>query len=159
MLARALRVIFLLVFAGYVISLGSVYFGYIEPYVFPLRFIQGEARFLTENIIIGPYPHEKDIEKLVKVNGVSVVVSLLNPSLPFEESLIEREKERLSKYRISFYNVPLSFLRLNSRDNYVALSKIEEIIKRHKGERIYIHCYLGRHRVGFLAEKLLGRVK
>ncbi len=159
MLARALRVIFLLVFAGYIISLGSVYFGYIEPYLFPLRFIQGDARYLTENIIIGPYPHRKDFEKLINVSKVTVIVSLLNPSLPFEKSLISREKETLAEFNVKFYNVPLSFLRMNSRENYQAVAKVKEIIEKHRGEKIYIHCYLGRHRVGFLAEKLLGFVR
>lgn len=159
MLARALRVIFLLVFAGYVISLGSVYFGYIEPYIFPLRFIQGDARYLTENIIIGPYPHKKDFEKLINVNKVTVIISLLNPSLPFEKSLLNREKETLSEFKVRFYNVPLSFLRMNSQENYRAVAKVKEIIEKHRGEKIYIHCYLGRHRVGFLADKLLGTIR
>jgi len=153
--ARALRILFITVFIGYVLSLASVYFSYIEPYLFPLRLIQGSAREINERIIIGPYPHLSDIEKLVKVNGVEVVISLLNPSLPFEESLLRKEKEILSKMGIRFYNVPFSFISLNSKENERAVEKVRRILSRERGKKVYIHCYLGRHRVGFLVEKLL----
>ncbi len=156
MLGKVLRLIFIAVFIGYLFSMASVYFSYIEPYLFPLRMIQGKARYVTENIIIGPYPHEKDLEKLVKVNDVRVIVSLLNPSLPFEKSLLEKEKKLVGEFKLAFYNVPLSFLNLDSPENYIQIEKIRKILEKHRGEKVYIHCYLGRHRVGFLAEKLLG---
>lgn len=159
MLARALRVLFLVVFGTYLIILASAYFSYIEPYLFPLRLIQGSARSLTDNIIIGPYPRESDIEKLIKIKGITVVVSLLNPNIPFEDSLLEREKEILSERKITFYNVPFSFINLDSEDNLLAVSRVKEIIAKHKDEKIYIHCYLGRHRVNFLAKQLFGKGK
>ncbi len=159
MLGKVLRLIFIAVFIGYLFSMASVYFSYIEPYLFPLRMIQGEARYVTESIIIGPYPHRKDLEKLVKVNEVKVIVSLLNPSLPFEKSLLEKEKKLVREFRLAFYNVPLSFLNLDSPENYRQIEKIRKILEKHKSEKVYIHCYLGRHRVGFVAERLLGVAK
>lgn len=159
MLTKVIRAIFILVLIGYLFSLGSVYFSYVEPYLFPLRLIQGEARYITENIIVGPYPREKDIDKLVRVSKVEVFISLLNPSIPFEKSLIEKEKEILQRYEVNFYNVPLSFIDLGSKENLKKLSRIKELIEKHQGKKIYIHCYLGRHRVGIVAERLLGVVK
>ena len=160
MLGKLMRAVFILVFVGYLFSLGATYFSYIEPYLFPLKLIQGEARYVTENVMVGPYPRDKDFEKLIKINGVRVFISLLNPSLPFEKSLLEKEKEILSNFRdVKFYNVPLSFMNLSSPENYKALERIREIIQKHRGEKVYIHCYLGRHRVGFVAERLLGTVR
>ncbi len=156
MIGTVIRGIFIVVIAGYFLSLGATYFSYIEPYLFPLRMIQGEARFIAENIIIGPYPHEKDIEKLVKINNVSVIISLLNPALPFEESLIKKEKEIAEKYGIKFYNTPVNFINLESKENYLSVARIRRILKQHKDEVIYIHCYLGRHRVEFVAKNIIG---
>jgi len=153
---KLLRIIFIVVVAGYFFSMLATYFSYIEPYIFPLKMLQGEARPVTENIIIGPYPHEKDIEKLVKVNNVKVIISLLDPSIPFEESLLKKEKDIADKYGIKFYNVPIYFIRLRSPANYAGVSKIRKIIEKHSGEKVYIHCYLGRHRVKFVADMLLG---
>ncbi len=159
MLSNVLRAIFILVVAGYLLSMLATYFSYIEPYLFPLRMIQGKARHITENVIVGPYPHEKDLEKLVKINGVRVVISLLNPGLPLEKSLLEKEEKVISRFGVSFYNVPLSFINLDSPSNYKTVAKIREILRKHPGEKVYIHCYLGRHRVGFVAKLLLGVVR
>ena len=159
MLGKVLRLLFIAVFIGYLFSMASVYFSYIEPYLFPLRMIQGEARYVTENIIVGPYPHKKDLEKLVKVNDVKVIISLLNPSLPFEKSLLEKEKRLVKEFGLAFYSVPLSYLNLDSPENYRKLELIRKIVEKHRGEKVYIHCYLGRHRVGFVAERLLGVAK
>ena len=159
MLSKVMRVVFIVVFLGYLFALMSSYFSYIEPYLFPLRMVQGEARVVTENIIIGPYPREKDIEKLAKVNGVKVIISLLNPSLPFEGSLVNKEKEIVEKMGLEFYNVPLTYLNLDSKENNLQLTKIRKIIEKHKGDKVYIHCYLGRHRVEFVAQRLIGVVK
>ncbi len=156
MAGKIVRGIFVLVFLGYLLSMGSVYFSYIEPYIFPLKLIQGEARHVTENVIAGPYPHEKDIERLYKVSGVKVIISLLNPSLPFEKSLLEKEKEITEKYGLEFYNIPISFINLNSPENVKNVSKVLDIIKKHKGDKIYVHCYLGRHRVELVVNRLIG---
>ncbi len=158
MVGKIARLLFIGVFIAYLFSMGATYFSYIEPYLFPLRMLQGDARHLNENIIVGPYPHEKDIEKLVEVKKVRVFISLLNPDISFERSLIEKEKSILSKYGAKFYNFPLSFINLNSPQNYKQIAKIREVAKKHPGERIYIHCYLGRHRVQFVADRLLGVV-
>lgn len=42
-------------------------------------------------IIIGPYPAESDF-RLLKQNNVGLVVSLLDPAIPYEATLLEREK-------------------------------------------------------------------
>ncbi len=159
MVGKVLRALFLVVLAGYGFILLSSHFSYIEPYLFPLRMIQGEARYLTENIIIGPYPHREDLEKLKEVNGVTVVISLLNPSMPFEESLIEMEKSTARDLSLTFYNVPISYLNLNSPENNRSVLRIKEILKRHRGEKVYIHCYLGRHRVDFVGSRILGALE
>jgi protein tyrosine phosphatase (PTP) superfamily phosphohydrolase (DUF442 family) len=154
LVAKGLRLLFLAVFLGYVLSLASIYFSYIEPYLFPLRLIQGDARKITNEIIVGPYPHEDDLFQLMKNQRVKVIISLLNPAIPYEESLIEKEEKVAKKLGLTFYNVPLSFLSLNSDSNLRAIDKIREILKKERGKRIYIHCYLGRHRVGLIEEKL-----
>jgi len=119
----------------------------------------GKALRLLFIIVFVGYLHEKDMEKLAKVNKVKVIVSLLNPSLPFERSLLEKEKKLVRKFGFTFYNVPLSFINLESPENYRSMERIRNILERHKNEKVYIHCYLGRHRVGFVAQRLIGVAK
>ena len=100
---------------------------------------------VSEEIIIGPYPTEKEIKRL-KNMGIKEFISLMNPSMPFESPLIQKEKELAKKHNLSFKNIPLSYLPdLESKSN---LEKVQDLVAYTKGNktRKYVHCYLGRHR-------------
>jgi len=56
------------------------------------RLFQREISDVDARIVIGPYPSEADF-RLLKSNSVDLVVSLLDPVIPYEASLLQREQE------------------------------------------------------------------
>ena len=116
-----------------------------QPEKFPIKFLRGEVVQVSDHIIIGPYPTEKEIKRLKKM-GIQEFISLMNPSMPFESPLLKKEKELTEKHKVSFRNIPLSYFPdLESKEN---LKKIKNLVAYTKDDKtkIYVHCYLGRHR-------------
>lgn len=131
---------------------------YFEPYAFPLHLAQGEARKIADNVIIGPYSQRKDLERLKRYSGVVEVISLLDPDLPIERQLLERERDEAKILGLKFSNYPMNIFNLNSYSNERTADKIADYAARNFGPRskgkLYINCYLGKHRVK-LVEKAL----
>lgn len=150
------RLLFISVFLLYVTFAFLSYFDYFEPYLYPLSFIRGKAYNATDTIIIGPYPHYEELKKLKEDFRVSKVVSLLNLNLPQERALYEREKRDAERLAIEVVSFPMEYLPLRSEANRQMLGKLIEFLRAHAGVRVYIHCYLGKHRTGFVAEGLGG---
>lgn len=130
-------------------------FAIFEPYLFPLHYLQGNVHQVTRTIIVGPYPDEGLLENLDH-RGVKIVVSLLDPHLIYEQSLIEREDHLTRELGIKDYDFPMNSSQpptsvLNAR----ALHEIRALIRKHPGAKMYIHCYLGKHRVGDVASMLI----
>ncbi|GAB3747058.1 tetratricopeptide repeat protein [Lysobacter olei] len=100
----------------------------------------------AERIIFGPYPVEADFEFLKK-RGVTTIVSLLNPDLPYERLLLEEERERAARHGMTVKNFPMgSILGQTFGKDYAANSRAAaEAALRAEGPA-YIHCYLGLHR-------------
>jgi Flp pilus assembly protein TadD len=107
-------------------------------------------------IIIGPYPREPDFA-LLKRNGVTTVVSLLDPRLPFERVLLDREEALATEYGMTFLDFPMGSL-FNHRlgGDYEAEAKLAAHAVAGAEGRVYLHCYLGMHRVGAV-ETLLAK--
>ncbi len=123
------------------------------PDRFPMSFVRGEARKIGANVIIGPYPTESELIKL-KDNGVEEVISLMDPASPVESELVKREKGLVKRLGLEFKNFPMSFVRLESEENKKRLSSLVSYILSDSTKQRYIHCYLGRHRVGLLEKEL-----
>lgn len=109
----------------------------------PLIFERGEVTKVSDHIYIGPYPTDDEFVVLSK-SHVTTVVSLLNPDLnPAEAELVKKERILASRYGIEFLNYPMvPWILGNER----ALADLEEVI-RDPDRILYIHCYLGLHRV------------
>jgi hypothetical protein len=92
----------------------------------------------------GPYPERERFEQL-KEDGYTAVISLLHPAVvPFEPSLLARERELAAEFEIELIHAPmLPWL----GDNAATLAQLKELASRTTG-RFYVHCYLGRDRVG-----------
>lgn len=130
-------------------------FAIFEPYLFPLHYLQGNVHHVTPNLIVGPYPDEGLFENLHQ-RGVRVVISLLDPHLIYEKSLIEREDHLARELGMADYDYPMNSSEPPSSPlNARALREIRHFIERHPETRIYIHCYLGKHRVGDVAAMLI----
>jgi len=77
-------------------------------------------------IIIGPYPAESDF-RLLKQNNVGLVVSLLDPAIPYEATLLEREKAN------ALGGLGLTYHRAGRRDD--AIRRVLEALAITPGNR------------------------
>lgn len=81
----------------------------------------------------------------LKNNGYTTIISLLHPAVvPFEPSLMEKEKKNAAEAGLKLINIPL--LPWIS-DNKEAIDSLRRLINTGTG-KYYIHCYLGRDRTG-----------
>lgn len=130
------------------------YFALITPDNPVIRAFRGEISDVNSNVIIGPYPVFSDIQKLKK-NGVIKIISLLDPSIPYEKALLDKERKLAASEHIEFLNFPMiSILGHKIGANYDRNAALAvEAIASTKG-KVYVHCFLGIHRVK-VVKKLL----
>lgn len=133
--------------AGYwiLLSPGSVWIRWARA-AFPSRITR---------ITFGPYPSAKDLQSFIEKGG-KYVVSLLDPRLPYEKQLIEREKEEAAKDGLIFRDFPMAsvFDHQIFSDYHDEQQKAVAFLKRLDGPA-YVHCYLGKHRVIHVRDALL----
>lgn len=149
------RVILVSIFLFYVIFAFLTYFDYFEPYLYPLHFIRGKAVRVTEHIMLGPYPHYEELKRCKEKYNIVYVVSLLNQNLPAEKALYEREKRNAEKLGLKVFSFPMEYLPLESESNKKTLKSLIKFIRENNGRNIYIHCYLGTHRVKLVKRELI----
>jgi hypothetical protein len=120
-------------------------FAVFEPYLVPLHLAQdpgsssGPRRY-------GPYPDAEALRGL-RLRGYDSVVSLLDPQLVYERGLEENERRAAAGLQMRYYNFPMrSGEPLDSPRNAAALAALTELLRNRPGARVYIHCYLGKHR-------------
>ncbi|MBI5236935.1 MAG: hypothetical protein HY887_00740 [Deltaproteobacteria bacterium] len=124
------------------------------PDRFPMSFVRGQAREITPLVLVGPYPTEREIKQL-KARGVQVLVSFLNPANPAETMLEEEERRNAAKAGFEYLNFPMDFLHLGDLANSEQIRLAVERLKDYTGKKIYVHCYLGRHRVAMFEKEFL----
>lgn len=147
-----LRLVLIAVFVFYPIVLALDYFYVFEPYLYPLHLMQGRVRSVSSHILIGPYPEFMDLQQL-RAQGVRVVISLLDPRLIYERGLIAKEQRYERRLGMTFYDIPLdSYRSASSARNARDLVEIKRVLTRLHGRKVYIHCYLGKHRVQYVAD-------
>jgi Tfp pilus assembly protein PilF len=113
-----------------------------------------ERTELTSRFIFGPYPLEKDFMALEK-RGVTTIVSLLDPSLPYEAILLDQERELARKHGMEVLDFPMaSILGQSFGKDYVANSKRAAQAAIDSKGVAYIHCYLGLHRSRYVQQFL-----
>ena len=84
---------------------------------------------------------------MLKRNGVTSVISLLDPDLPYEAVLLAQERELASRYSMQVRNFPMaSILGQSFGKDYLANSKAVAQAAFDSAGVTYIHCYLGLHR-------------
>ena len=111
----------------------------------------GEGSVENEQLTFGPYPDARRLEKL-EDEGYEGVITLLNPSIPFENVLLEQELQQGEETGIEIYSYPM--LPWVS-ENEESLAAISELVAGSES-RYYIHCYLGKHRVELVRRELAG---
>jgi len=118
------------------------------------RLFQARIADFDARVVVGPYPSEDDFAAL-RANGVSTDVSLLDPALPYERGLLAREKSLAAKYGIAFVDFPMeSFFGTRFGPDYDHEAQLAaDFVAKSKG-RVYVHCYLGMHRVRAVEDRL-----
>lgn len=106
-------------------------------------------------ITFGPYPSAKELRRFSDRGG-KYVVSLLDPRLPYEKKLIEREKSEAAKDGLIFRDFPMAsiFDRQVFSDYRDEEGNAVDFLKQLDGPA-YVHCYLGKHRVIHVRNGLL----
>lgn len=100
----------------------------------------------AEDVLLGPYPVEADFIAL-KQRGVTTIISLLEPNVPYEKVLLDQERERAARYGMTVRNFPMgSILGQKFGDDYARNSKAAAEAAIGADGIAYIHCYLGLHR-------------
>lgn len=122
-----------------------------------MRLFRLPITHVDARIITGPYPEEGDFIMLKK-NGVTTIVTLLDPDLPYESVLLDREMALAKKYGMEMHNFPMisifgSKFGANYDQNVAAAT---DAALQAKG-KVYLHCYLGRHRVKSVESLLRSR--
>jgi tetratricopeptide (TPR) repeat protein len=118
------------------------------------RYFQSKITLTDASIITGPYPLESDFPVL-KAHGVEVIVSLLDSRLPHEDVLLEREKKMAESYGLQFLNFPISSIlgQHLGNDYDERVRAAAEGVSKCK-TKVYLHCYLGRHRIKDVQKEL-----
>jgi len=97
-------------------------------------------------VVLGPYPVEEDFSILMR-NGVSTIVSLLDPRIPYEAVLLERERALAERYSLKLLNFPMASIlgQALDDDREARIAKAADAIAQEPG-KVFLHCYLGIHR-------------
>ena len=112
-------------------------------WVQPWRATVSEVR---NDVIFGPYPVEDDFQVL-KDRGVTTIISLLNPAVPYEKVLLAEERERAARYGMEIRNFPMgSILGQKFGEDYHVNSRAAAEAALQAPGTAYIHCYLGINR-------------
>jgi tetratricopeptide (TPR) repeat protein len=145
-----LAFLLLLIVAG-----GVGYLILLSPRSIFMRWAQAALPDQITMISIGPYPEDAEFQHLKKAR-VKYIVSLLDPRLPYEKELIEREKVLAAKYQMTVKVFPMAsiFDRQIFPDYLEQQQKAVDFLKNLDGPA-YMNCYLGKHRVIHVRDELV----
>lgn len=145
----------ILLFLAVCLSLGV--FGYrllTTPDSFLIKMLQPPISSIDAKVIMGPYPLDSDM-RLLKSHNITTVISLLNPMLPYEKQLLVEEEARARQYGFTFLNFPMtSILGQRFGADYEHNAALAAKAAAEAPGKVYLHCYLGLHRVKVVGELL-----
>jgi hypothetical protein len=137
-----IRAVMLMVCMSVPAYLVAANFAIFEPYLLPLRYVKARVEAVNDRVVVGPYADPADLVNL-KGRGVSTVVSLLDPSVVYEKSLIEREASDAPQAGLRFVNLPIRTSEpLTSAVNQNSAQRLEMLFSDQPQGKIYIHGFL-----------------
>jgi hypothetical protein len=110
-------------------------------------------------VITGPYPVREDFEELSQ-HGVGVDVSLLDPKIPYERVLLDQERMNARRYGMRFFDFPMASIlgqKLGTDYYCEATHAANTIDSLRRRDKVYLHCYLGEHRMVTVKKMLAAR--
>ncbi len=136
-------------------SVGAGYWVLVHPASIFVQWAESDFPQRITKISFGPYPTAQDLQRF-KAAGGKYVVSLLDPRLPYEKVLLEREQAEARADGLIFKDFPMASI-FDHRifNNYrQEEKKAAEFLKKADGP-CYVHCYLGKHRVMHVRDELI----
>lgn len=129
-------------------------FNVFKPDIPPLSFVRGTVREISPGVLIGPYPSDNELYRL-KAMGVRTVISLMDPGSQVE-SMVEAEGRTLAEgYGMEYHDFPMSVVDMEGEGNIMKVKEAVRQARSSNGKKVYVHCYLGRHRVGMFEREFL----
>jgi len=111
------------------------------------RFFQRKISDVNARIVVGPYPVERDF-RLLQSHHITQIISLLDPALPYEKTLLEKEKRLAAEHGMRVLNFPMSSILGRKFGGYYEGSAAAAAAAiAGTTDKIYLHCYLGLHRI------------
>jgi hypothetical protein len=107
------------------------------------------------SLITGPYPTSDDFRELDK-RGVTAIVTLLDPTIPYERILLDKEAENAHHHGIALFDFPMASLFGQPLGGYYETDArfAARTIEMLRGHTVYLHCYLGKHRLNHVRDIL-----
>lgn len=115
-----------------------------------MRLFRAEAPQHFGMITIGPYPQTDEDYRRLKEGGVKYLVTLLDPRLPYEKPMLDREFEMAARFGLEVKSFPM-FPMDSMLDTEIMAGTAEsraravEFLQKVDAPA-YVHCYLGIHR-------------
>ena len=132
----------------------AAYFALLNPGSVWVRWAQAAFPARITMISFGPYPSAKELRHFARQGG-RYDVSLLDPRLPYEKELIDREEREAKKNGLIFKDFPMaSIFDHQVFNNYSQEEKKAVDFLKHLDGPAYVHCYLGKHRVVHVRDAL-----
>jgi len=127
----------------------------LSPGSFWVRWARAAFPSRITMITFGPYPSAKELRGFSEKGG-KYDVSLLDPRLPYEKKLIEREKAEAARDGLIFKDFPMASV-FDHRifPDYRDEEQKAVAFLKHLDGPAYVHCYLGKHRVLHVRNALL----
>ncbi len=133
----------------------AAYFVLLHPRSIWVRWARAAFPARMTLITFGPYPSAKELEHFAREGG-RYDVSLLDPRLPYEKTLIEREEKEADHHGLIFRDFPMaSIFDHQVFNDYRQQEERAVAFLQHLNGPAYVHCYLGRHRVVHVRNALL----
>lgn len=120
----------------------------------PMSFVRGTVREISPNVLVGPYPTDDELYRL-KAMGVGTVISLMDPASKVE-SMVEAEGRAMAVgYGMEYHDFPVSVVDMEGESGVTSVKEAVRLARASNGKKVYVHCYLGRHRVGIFEREFL----
>jgi len=135
-------------------SAAAAYLVLLSPGSIWVRWAQAAFPARITMISFGPYPSAKELQHFARRGG-RYDVSLLDPRLPYEKELLDREEAEARKDGLIFKDFPMaSIFDQQVFNDYPKEEKKAVDFLKHLDAPAYVHCYLGKHRVVHVMDAL-----